>query len=569
MRCDAPPASGWRRSGRGRRRERLRSVLVAAVPSALILGMGVVPGPAQADGLQPPYPFRAGPCVERTDEGDADGEDGSDGAAADGPPGEDAPSAGEGREPPADSPPPELDDGAPQDATAPVADDPAPGTGGPPAERGPGADADAEDTPAAPDDARRGAARPDDRGGPPPDATDTPPEGPGSAGPGVVEPAPGETSPPGAPEGPPPAGDAARPGSPPDPLGLGEGLRDLTDAIGRILFPGTTDRDADENRHGNGTGNGTGDGTEDRAAGADAAGTGGGAPPAAAPAQGEQTAGGPNGAAGDHAAGADAGRSGHGVAAEPGGEAGGSVADSATGGPGEEATGGGAAAEAPEEADQEEADTEDGPDPGEGEQPTPDPDPDADTDGIEGDPDDAAPEAAPEADDPFAPDAAGRVPYPCPEERDVPGIDEETVQVLPDAPWLLEASHMTLRGLEYHGVVNVRTSGGAVKQALKFTAAALDIGDLHQVVRGTGGLTYHVQAADGSTSTFREGTVTMYTERLEGNLFGLIPVVFDPRHEPLLDLREAYFTDVRVTQAGQFGGTLTVPGMRQYMTHRD
>ena len=169
--------------------------------------------------------------------------------------------------------------------------------------------------------------------------------------------------------------------------------------------------------------------------------------------------------------------------------------------------------------------------------------------------------------DPFAPDAQGRLPFPCPEELRVPGTDEQTPLILPAQPWYLDASYLTLRGLDYHGVVNVTTADGTVKQVLKFTAELIDIGDLHQIVDAPGGVRYHVGTDPGSNSTFRDGTVTMYTERLEGNLFGIIPVVFDPEHQPPLDLPIAYFTDVFITQAGQFGGTLTMRGMRSYTTN--
>ncbi|GAB2875967.1 hypothetical protein GCM10022245_08810 [Streptomyces mayteni] len=169
--------------------------------------------------------------------------------------------------------------------------------------------------------------------------------------------------------------------------------------------------------------------------------------------------------------------------------------------------------------------------------------------------------------DPFAPDDLGRLPFPCPEERRVPGTDERTPLVLPDQPWYLDATYLTLRGLDYHGVVNVTTANGSVKQVLKFTADLIDIGDLHQIVDAPGGVRYHVGTDPGSNSTFRNGTVTMYTERLEGNLFGIIPVVFDPEHEPPLDLPIAHFTDVLVTQAGQFGGELTMQGMTNFTTN--
>ncbi|QKV70958.1 hypothetical protein HUT13_20970 [Streptomyces harbinensis] len=157
---------------------------------------------------------------------------------------------------------------------------------------------------------------------------------------------------------------------------------------------------------------------------------------------------------------------------------------------------------------------------------------------------------------------------PCPVELRVPGTDERTPVVIADKPWHLEATSLTLRGLEYHGVVNVTTASGTVKQALKFTAREVDIGDLHQIVEGADGLHHHVATESGSVSTFRDGTVTMYTERMTGRLFGVIPVEYDAEHQPTFDLPYAHFTGVRLTQAAQFGGTLTMTGMRQYMTGR-
>ncbi|GGZ32016.1 hypothetical protein GCM10010387_27780 [Streptomyces inusitatus] len=138
--------------------------------------------------------------------------------------------------------------------------------------------------------------------------------------------------------------------------------------------------------------------------------------------------------------------------------------------------------------------------------------------------------------------------------------------LLPDDPWVLESSLLTLTGLNYHGIVEVRTGGGKIKKALKFTATGVDIRDLHQLVKGPEGTTIHARARRGSTSTIREATVTMYTEEMKGNLFGLIPVTFTPRTPPPVNLPFAFFTDARVTQAGQFGGTLSVPGLRNHLT---
>ncbi|MFD5398793.1 hypothetical protein ACFWJW_31850 [Streptomyces sp. NPDC127097] len=164
-------------------------------------------------------------------------------------------------------------------------------------------------------------------------------------------------------------------------------------------------------------------------------------------------------------------------------------------------------------------------------------------------------------------DADGKKAYPCVVENKQKGEDEQTPVTLPDDPWHLESSALTLRGLNYEGVVNVKTQNGHTKQALKFTADSVDIGDLHQTVDDrASGKKYHVQASQGSTSTIRGGKVTMYTERLQGNLFGLIPIVFDPEHPPPLNVPFAYFTKVKIDQAGQFGGNLHVPGLHQFMS---
>ncbi|WP_267244468.1 hypothetical protein [Streptomyces sp. PR69] len=143
---------------------------------------------------------------------------------------------------------------------------------------------------------------------------------------------------------------------------------------------------------------------------------------------------------------------------------------------------------------------------------------------------------------------------------------EPGIPLLPDDPWILESSLLTLMGLDYHGIVEVRTGSGKVKKVLKFTATGVDIKDLHQLVVGPMGTTAHVEARKGSTSTIRNGTVTMYTEELKGKLFGIIPITFSPESPPPLNVPFAFFTDVKVTQAGQFGGTLTVPGLHNYFT---
>ncbi|KUJ64495.1 hypothetical protein ACZ90_58105 [Streptomyces albus subsp. albus] len=159
--------------------------------------------------------------------------------------------------------------------------------------------------------------------------------------------------------------------------------------------------------------------------------------------------------------------------------------------------------------------------------------------------------------------------YPCPTfdaEAYNNAKEDQTEALLPEDPWILYSSKLSLHGLDYAGIVEVRTHSGKIKKVLKFTASGIDIRDLRQEVVGPAGTTTHVDARKGSTSTIRNGTVTMYTEELSGNLLGLIPVTFTPKSPPPLSLPEMFFTKVKVVQAGQFGGDLTLPGMHVYKT---
>ncbi|MFI5753923.1 hypothetical protein [Streptomyces sp. NPDC051569] len=173
------------------------------------------------------------------------------------------------------------------------------------------------------------------------------------------------------------------------------------------------------------------------------------------------------------------------------------------------------------------------------------------------------------ADDDIPRGADGKEPFPCPTadpEALAAAKEEQGLPRLPDDPWKLQSSLLTLNGLDYHGIVEVKTGSGKIKKVLKFTASSLDIRDLHQTVVYPEGRTAHVKARAGSTSTIRDGQVTMYTEELKGNLFGLIPITFSPQTPPPVNVPFAFFTDVQVTQAGQFGGTLTIPGLQNYIT---
>ncbi|CAM5253132.1 hypothetical protein [Streptomyces badius] len=158
--------------------------------------------------------------------------------------------------------------------------------------------------------------------------------------------------------------------------------------------------------------------------------------------------------------------------------------------------------------------------------------------------------------------------FPCPE-ADPDALAaaelEPGIPLLPSDPWTLKSTLLTLNGLDYHGIVEVKKADGSIKKVLKFTASSIDIKDLHQLTVGPAGTTGHVKSRPGSTSTIRNGEVTMYTEELKGNLFGLIPITFSPQTPPPLNVPFAFFTKVTVKQAGQFGGTLTVPGLKNYL----
>ncbi|MCX2924203.1 hypothetical protein ORI94_11550 [Streptomyces sp. NEAU-W12] len=195
--------------------------------------------------------------------------------------------------------------------------------------------------------------------------------------------------------------------------------------------------------------------------------------------------------------------------------------------------------------------------------------------------DEAAEDAVAETEEATAPPGATASPDPgpspsgsatadagdCPVATDAEGGVDNRI-LLPEDPWFLNASSLTLKGADYQGIVEVRTASGRIKKVLKYVVSdGTDIGDLHQTVEDkTSGRTHHVRAAEGSTSTIRDGDTVMYTESISGKLLGLIPVTFDPENPPPLNIPLIYFTDVTVQQAGQFGGTLRIPGLSQYVT---
>ncbi|MFD5430842.1 hypothetical protein ACFWJ4_01490 [Kitasatospora sp. NPDC127067] len=153
--------------------------------------------------------------------------------------------------------------------------------------------------------------------------------------------------------------------------------------------------------------------------------------------------------------------------------------------------------------------------------------------------------------------------------------------VVPEQNWTLKTSRLALHGAAFHGVYDVKTPTGS-KRVLKFVVDSVDIDNLDMSTLEGNGVTFHVQGAPGSTSTMRKGPVTMYVERLSGHLSKVLglPILIDlgeitltPDTLPrwLYDLIGAIpipldleLTGVTAKQAGQFGGTLRIPGMRMF-----
>ncbi|MFF2628976.1 hypothetical protein ACFVUN_24805 [Kitasatospora griseola] len=153
--------------------------------------------------------------------------------------------------------------------------------------------------------------------------------------------------------------------------------------------------------------------------------------------------------------------------------------------------------------------------------------------------------------------------------------------VVPDQNWVLHSTRLALHGSVFNGVYDVTTESGT-KRVLKFTTDSVDIENLDMSTIQIPGLTFHVKSREGSTSTMRNGPITMYVESLSGHLAAIygLPIPIDlgeitltPDTLPkwLWDLLGAVpipldltLTGAKAVQAGQFGGDLKIPGMRLF-----
>lgn len=153
--------------------------------------------------------------------------------------------------------------------------------------------------------------------------------------------------------------------------------------------------------------------------------------------------------------------------------------------------------------------------------------------------------------------------------------------VVPEQNWTLRSSRLALHGSVFNGVYDVKTPSGT-KRVLKFTTASVDIENLDMSTIQIPGMTFHIKSDPGSTSTMRRGPITMYVESLSGHLAEVIglPIPIDlgeitltPNTLPrwLWDMLSTVpipldltLTNAKAVQAGQFGGTLKIPGMRLF-----
>ncbi|PYC78419.1 hypothetical protein C7C46_16430 [Streptomyces tateyamensis] len=159
-------------------------------------------------------------------------------------------------------------------------------------------------------------------------------------------------------------------------------------------------------------------------------------------------------------------------------------------------------------------------------------------------------------------------------------------EVVPDQSWTLHTTKLSLYGAVFGGVYQVH-SPTRTYRVLKFTVSSVDIDNLdmstieNTAAGGKPAETFHVKGGPNTTSTMRSGPITMYVESLSGQLsslygipippLGNITLTPDTLPEWLYNLIGAIpipidmsLTGVKAVQAGQFGGTLHIPGMRMY-----
>ena len=109
-------------------------------------------------------------------------------------------------------------------------------------------------------------------------------------------------------------------------------------------------------------------------------------------------------------------------------------------------------------------------------------------------------------------------------------------------PGLLETDSLTMLGATYDGVVNLPTGTGTSARVLKFSMNSAENKPFSLTTDKTNGVQTVITSNDLTTA----GNVKFYTERFEGKLFGLFPVVFTPDQPPPLTVPIMWFTAVKI-----------------------
>ncbi len=120
--------------------------------------------------------------------------------------------------------------------------------------------------------------------------------------------------------------------------------------------------------------------------------------------------------------------------------------------------------------------------------------------------------------------------------------DPDGVPPITDKPGLLETASLTMYDSTYDGVATLTTGSGNKVRVLKFSMDKAVNKPFSLTIAGASGSQTVITSNELATT----GTVKFYTQRFEGKLFGLIPVIFTPDSPPPLTLPILWFTDAKI-----------------------
>ncbi|MFI6985831.1 DUF6114 domain-containing protein [Embleya sp. NPDC050154] len=156
----------------------------------------------------------------------------------------------------------------------------------------------------------------------------------------------------------------------------------------------------------------------------------------------------------------------------------------------------------------------------------------------------------------------GKSPFPCPVQGPVNAKSGGGLPPVAVDPLVLKSSLLAMAGLNYEGVVKVKTHTGTEENALKFTVSkGIDIWNMSMTVKEEGGKDIVISSDEGSKSWMdADIPTTMYVKYLKGNIFGIVPITFTPESPPPINIPIVFFTNVESSMYAQLGGRLHIPG---------